>query len=99
MASFFDAESDRPTEPRFEALGRVQDAPDAQEFMLCCQPKVDLRFSKVLGFEALLRWKQAQRGIVAPVKPGLLTQRCEQRMRAADGLGATQQQRPPGRRL
>ena len=66
MASFFDAESDRPTEARFEALGRVQDAPDAQEFMLCCQPKVDLRFSKVLGFEALLRWKQVQRGIVAP---------------------------------
>ena len=63
---FFDAESDRRTEARFEALGRVQDALDAQEFTLYYQPKVDMRFGKVLGFEALLRWKHPQHGIIAP---------------------------------
>ena len=63
---FFDAESDRRTEARFEALGRVQDALDAQEFVLYYQPKVDLREAKVLGFEALLRWKHPQHGIIGP---------------------------------
>ena len=63
---FFDAESDRRTEARFEALGRVQDALDAQEFVLYYQPKVDMRLGKVLGFEALLRWKHPQHGIIAP---------------------------------
>jgi diguanylate cyclase (GGDEF)-like protein/PAS domain S-box-containing protein len=63
---FFDAESDRRTEARFEALGRVQEALDAQEFVLYYQPKVDMRLGEVLGFEALLRWKHPQHGIVAP---------------------------------
>jgi EAL domain-containing protein (putative c-di-GMP-specific phosphodiesterase class I) len=63
---FFDAESDRRTEARFEALGRVQEALDAQEFTLYYQPKVDMRRGQVLGFEALLRWKHPQHGIVAP---------------------------------
>ena len=63
---FFDAESDRRTEARFEALGRVQDALDAQEFVLYYQPKVDMRVAKVLGFEALLRWKHPQHGIIGP---------------------------------
>jgi diguanylate cyclase (GGDEF)-like protein/PAS domain S-box-containing protein len=63
---FFDAESDRRTEARFEALGRVQEALDAQEFTLYYQPKVDMRLGKVLGFEALLRWKHPQHGIIAP---------------------------------
>jgi diguanylate cyclase (GGDEF)-like protein/PAS domain S-box-containing protein len=63
---FFDPESDRRTEARFEALGRVQEALDAQEFVLYYQPKVDMRKGQVLGFEALLRWKHPQHGIVAP---------------------------------
>ncbi len=63
---FFDAESDRRTQERFEALGRVQDALDAQEFALYYQPKVDMRTGKVLGFEALLRWKHPQHGVITP---------------------------------
>ena len=63
---FFDAESDRRTNQRFEALGRVQDALNAQEFALYYQPKVDMRLGKVLGFEALLRWKHPQHGVITP---------------------------------
>ena len=63
---FFDAESDRRTNQRFEALGRVQDALNAQEFALYYQPKVDMRVGKVLGFEALLRWKHPQHGVITP---------------------------------
>jgi diguanylate cyclase (GGDEF)-like protein/PAS domain S-box-containing protein len=65
---FFDAEHDRRTEQHFEAVGRVQDALDANQFTLYYQPKVDMRRGKVLGVEALLRWKHPQHGVIAPAQ-------------------------------
>ncbi|MBW8831892.1 MAG: EAL domain-containing protein [Burkholderiales bacterium] len=65
---FFDAEHDRRTEQHFEALGRVQDALDSNEFVLYYQPKVDMRLGRVLGVEALLRWKHPQHGVIAPAQ-------------------------------
>ncbi|MEO6030759.1 MAG: GGDEF domain-containing phosphodiesterase [Burkholderiaceae bacterium] len=65
---FFDAEHDRRAEARFVALSRVQEALDAEEFRLYFQPKVDMRSGKVLGFEALLRWKHPEQGVVAPAQ-------------------------------
>lgn len=65
---FFDAEHDRRTEQHFEALGRVQDALDAAQFTLYYQPKVDMRVGRVLGMEALLRWKHPQHGVIAPAQ-------------------------------
>lgn len=65
---FFDAEHDRRTEQHFEALGRVQDALEAAQFTLYYQPKVDMRQGKVLGMEALLRWKHPQHGVIAPAQ-------------------------------
>ncbi len=37
-----------------------------QEFRLVYQPVVDLAAGKVTGFEALLRWHHAQRGVIPP---------------------------------
>ncbi|HJV61167.1 MAG TPA: EAL domain-containing protein [Albitalea sp.] len=65
---FFDAENDRRTEQHFEALGRVQDALDADQFVLFYQPKVDMRLGRVLGVEALLRWKHPVHGVIAPAQ-------------------------------
>ena len=65
---YFDAEHDRRAEARFVALGRVQEALDAEEFRLYFQPKVDLRNAKVLGFEALLRWKHPEQGVISPAQ-------------------------------
>ena len=65
---FFDAEHDRRTEARFVALGRVQEALDANEFRLYYQPKVDMRSNRVLGVEALLRWKHPELGVVSPAQ-------------------------------
>ena len=65
---FFDAEHDRRAEARFVALGRVQEALDAHEFRLYFQPKVDMRTSKVLGAEALLRWKHPDHGVISPAQ-------------------------------
>ncbi len=65
---FFDAELDRRTEARFVALGRVQEALAADEFRLYYQPKVDMRSNRVLGVEALLRWKHPELGVVSPAQ-------------------------------
>jgi diguanylate cyclase (GGDEF)-like protein/PAS domain S-box-containing protein len=65
---FFDAEHDRRAEARFVALGRVQEALDANEFRLYFQPKVDMRSAKVLGVEALLRWKHPDQGVISPAQ-------------------------------
>ncbi|MEO7150796.1 MAG: diguanylate cyclase, partial [Burkholderiaceae bacterium] len=65
---FFDPEHDRRTEARFVALGRVQEALAAEEFRLYYQPKVDMRSNRVLGVEALLRWKHPDLGVVSPAQ-------------------------------
>jgi diguanylate cyclase (GGDEF)-like protein/PAS domain S-box-containing protein len=65
---FFDAEHDRRAEARFVALGRVQEALDANEFRLYFQPKVDMRSGTVLGVEALLRWKHPEQGVIPPAQ-------------------------------
>ena len=65
---FFDAEHDRRAEARFVALGRVQEALDADEFRLYYQPKVDMRSGAVLGMEALLRWKHPEKGVISPAQ-------------------------------
>jgi diguanylate cyclase (GGDEF)-like protein/PAS domain S-box-containing protein len=65
---FFDAEHDRRTEARFVALGRVQDALDAEEFCLYFQPKVDMHDGRVLGVEALLRWNHPEQGLLLPAQ-------------------------------
>jgi diguanylate cyclase (GGDEF)-like protein/PAS domain S-box-containing protein len=65
---FFDAEHDRRAEARFVALGRVQEALDANEFCLYFQPKVDMRSGKVLGAEALLRWRHPEQGVISPAQ-------------------------------
>ena len=65
---FFDAEHDRRTEARFVALGRVQEALDAEEFCLYFQPKVDMRDGQVIGVEALLRWNHPEQGLLMPAQ-------------------------------
>lgn len=65
---FFDAESDRRTEARYVALGRIQEALDGGELCLHYQPKVDLRNGRPLGMEALLRWNHPTEGVVAPAE-------------------------------
>jgi diguanylate cyclase (GGDEF)-like protein/PAS domain S-box-containing protein len=65
---FFDAEHDRRTEARFVALGRVQEALDAEELCLYFQPKVDMRDGRVIGVEALLRWNHPEQGLLLPAQ-------------------------------
>jgi diguanylate cyclase (GGDEF)-like protein/PAS domain S-box-containing protein len=65
---FFDAEHDRRTEAQFEAISRVQEALDAEQFVLHFQPKVNMRTRRVLGLEALLRWNHPVHGVIPPAQ-------------------------------
>ena len=37
-----------------------------EEFFLCYQSQIDLRSGRIVGLEALLRWKHPQRGVISP---------------------------------
>jgi diguanylate cyclase (GGDEF)-like protein/PAS domain S-box-containing protein len=41
---------------------------ERQELMLCYQPIVSLRTSRLVGFEALIRWQHPQQGLIPPNK-------------------------------
>jgi diguanylate cyclase (GGDEF)-like protein/PAS domain S-box-containing protein len=46
----------------------LRGALERHEFLLYYQPKVELGGGAVSGFEALLRWRHPQRGIVSPIE-------------------------------
>jgi len=62
----FDAEQDLAANSRRRTLDRLREALDKREFELYYQPKVNLRRGKVVGAEALLRWRHPERGLVPP---------------------------------
>ena len=39
---------------------------EREEFTIYYQPQIDLKTGGIVGFEALIRWRHSQRGIVAP---------------------------------
>ena len=49
-----------------EMTDRAEGALKNGEFVVYLQPKVELRSGKVAGAEALVRWKDPERGIVPP---------------------------------
>ena len=63
---FYDAASDPHTPERLQLSGELRRALDHQEFELYYQPQIDLRQRRVVGVEALIRWRHPQRGILLP---------------------------------
>ena len=63
---FYDPESDRRSSSRFEARAEIVQALAAGEFELYYQPQVDMRRKRVIGVEALIRWRHPVRGQVLP---------------------------------
>lgn len=62
----FDAEMRAQAVARLELESDLRRAVDNQEFVLYYQPKVSLKTGKIMGVEALIRWRHPSRGIVPP---------------------------------
>ncbi|MBC9070933.1 EAL domain-containing protein [Thauera sp. CAU 1555] len=54
--------------PTLDVEHALRRALENQEFHLVYQPQMDLRFGRIVGVEALLRWKHPERGLVSPVE-------------------------------
>ena len=61
-------EISRSVQERMTLESGIHGAIERSEFELWYQPQVDLRTMRVVGMEALLRWKHPSRGIITPAE-------------------------------
>jgi diguanylate cyclase (GGDEF)-like protein/PAS domain S-box-containing protein len=62
----FDAEQDRSLRGHHESLESIKRALEKGEFVLHYQPKINMRSGRVIGLEALIRWRHPQLGQLSP---------------------------------
>jgi EAL domain-containing protein (putative c-di-GMP-specific phosphodiesterase class I) len=62
----FDSAQDRNLRGHHESLERIRLALIQGEFVLYYQPKVNMRSGKIIGAEALIRWRHPDKGLLAP---------------------------------
>lgn len=62
----FDASQDLRIRRQREQLARLTQALARHEFELFYQPQVDMSTHRLVGVEALIRWRHPQRGLLAP---------------------------------
>jgi diguanylate cyclase (GGDEF)-like protein len=63
---FFDIDSSEEDRTRRESIGHIRKGFDKKEFVVCYQPKVNMKTNEVVGAEALIRWKHPQKGLLPP---------------------------------
>lgn len=64
---FFDIEIDQKTEEKHKIKQEVINGLNHNQFELYYQPKVNMRTSKIIGFEALIRWNHPEKGFMPPL--------------------------------
>ncbi len=62
----FDVAHDTAVNTQRAGLQHIRDALEQQQFMLLYQPKVNMRSGRVIGAEALIRWRHPERGVLPP---------------------------------
>jgi diguanylate cyclase (GGDEF)-like protein/PAS domain S-box-containing protein len=63
---FFSSEMNAHVLARVELENRLRKAIDQHEFLLEYQPEIDIASGRVVGVEALLRWRHPERGVLLP---------------------------------
>ncbi|QGZ41223.1 EAL domain-containing protein [Pseudoduganella flava] len=63
---FFDADLDEQVRTHHNQRTELRDALLAGQLCLFYQPKANLRQGRIVGMEALLRWRHPERGLVGP---------------------------------
>ena len=63
---YFSAEMNTRMQERLQIESGLRQAIAARQFELVYQPKVNIESGKVVGLEALLRWRHPDRGVVTP---------------------------------
>ncbi|WP_331371881.1 bifunctional diguanylate cyclase/phosphodiesterase [Sinorhizobium chiapasense] len=66
IACFFDAEMDAAVRTRRQMENDLRHAVARRQLFLEYQPLVDVRDDRVVGYEALLRWRHPDRGLISP---------------------------------
>lgn len=64
----FDPQMDRRARKQNEFLKSIRSALEQNQFELFYQPKVNLLMNKLIGVEALIRWRHPERGILPPAE-------------------------------
>jgi diguanylate cyclase (GGDEF)-like protein len=65
-AGIYSPERDVYSSDRLKLLGELRRAIEQGELVLHYQPKINLKTSEVLGFEALVRWQHPEQGLLPP---------------------------------
>jgi diguanylate cyclase (GGDEF)-like protein/PAS domain S-box-containing protein len=63
---FYDASMNRAALERLLLEGQIRRALERHEFVLYFQPQIDTAANRVIGAEALLRWKHPDMGLISP---------------------------------
>jgi diguanylate cyclase (GGDEF)-like protein len=66
--AFFEASMNAEVQRRVELEGELRLAIDRREFELHYQPQLDLRSGRLVGGEALIRWRHPAKGLVPPMQ-------------------------------
>ena len=66
MFQFYNEAMDRGTLDRLTLESDLRAALQRNEFMLYYQPQVDIETGRLIGMEALIRWKHPDKGIIMP---------------------------------
>ena len=62
----FEPEMETTLRKRLAVVNELRNAVDRNQFELVYQPIVDLRSARTIGFEALVRWRHPDRGLILP---------------------------------
>jgi diguanylate cyclase (GGDEF)-like protein/PAS domain S-box-containing protein len=65
---FYNAEMDKAIVERMNLERALKTALERGEFLLHYQPQIDIKTGRIVGCEALIRWRHPEMGLVSPVR-------------------------------